>query len=286
MAGSKVVSGVLAAVLVGCCCVSVVFARQLRASIRDAESRCKELDSRCRLLESKRDELARQLTDARSLVQVHPDSGDDDAVSRLKEALEFKEMELTDLSKAYDSLRAEYDALLARAANMPGAELPPEALEMLNRARERFGARAFSPEARDQRREEFVQTAVAALQERIDKAPNQSIQQNLMQIEGRVKALSELRRQLGETTDEDERRDIGLALRDEVRDLQRMVQEERNLELAYVAGQFGIDDPESVQRFVRAIETVNNNPAQRLLQPFGMAFGGTRFWDRGARRPQ
>jgi hypothetical protein len=157
---------------------------------------------------------------------------------------------------------------------MPGADLPPEAVERL---RQRFANRPFSSEEIQQRRQERLQGFFDTLQEDIDNAPDENVQQNLMQIADSVSAMDELRQQMRDAADDETRGEIRSALRDEGENLRRLVRQERDLELANVARQFGINDPDSVQEFMDAVETVNNSPLQRLSRfGRGMSFGGRR----------
>ena len=107
--------------------------------------------------------------------------------------------------------------------------------------------------------------------------PDERIQQNLMQIADSFTSARDLARQLRQATDEETRTQIGSVLREEVKHLQQLVREERDLELVYAAEQFGVKD---IDGFVQTIEKVNNSPLQRLARPFGMRFARGRSWQR------
>ena len=262
----KLLSVILAVLLAGYCAVSVALFGQLHDEIDRAESRC-------RLLESERDELAEQTADVRQDVDTQPSSMNG-TLAQLRETLEFREMEVADLSKAYESLQADYDALQEKLTQMPGADLPPEAIERVRRFRERFAEGDFSPEEMQRRRQGRVQGLLDMLQERMNNAPDENIRRNLLQIADSVGTIDELRRQMRQAADDEVRRATMSALREEDANLQHLVREERNLELAQVAKQFGINDPENVRKFVDAVETVNSSSLEQLSRPRGMLFGG------------
>lgn len=269
MSRLKLLSAVLAVLLAGYVGVSAVLFNRLHNEIDSAGTKCRDLESRCKLLESERDQLAKQLSEKR------PAAGG--TLEQVQESLQFKETELAELSNAYEALQTDYDALQERLHQTPGADLPPETVERFRRFRGRFGDRPFSLEEMQQRRQERLQGVFDTLQEGIDNAPDENAQQNLMQIADSVSAMDELRQQMRDAADDEARGEIRSALREEGENLRRLVREERDLELANVARQFGIDEPGRVQELMDAIETVNNSPVQRLSRfGGGMAFGGRR----------
>ncbi len=276
MNGFKILSVILAVLLAACYGTSAVLFHQFRDQIAEAVSRGDTLESRCRQLESERAKRLQHNIEPDPIVEPGPNS-QDEMVSRLQEMLEFRESEYADLSRAYETLQAEYDALQEEVGQMPGANLPPEALAMLSRVRERFGRRDSSPEERAQSREEFDQQVIEMLQNRIDSMPDERIQQNLMQIADSFNSARDLARQLRQATDEETRTQIGSVLREEAQHLQQLVREERDLELVYAAEQFGVKD---IDGFLQTIEKVNNSPLQRLARPFGMHFARGRSWQR------
>jgi len=261
---------ILAVLLVGCCVVSAFFCTQLRAQLAEAASKNAVLEQRCRSLESVASQLPKPAGEEVSSdsISAAPQEGD---VARLQELLAFKETELADLTKAYDSLKAEHEALVAKGAQGLGADLPPELLAMLSRARDRFGTNALSPEERDKRRQEFVQGMLDSLEDRMTQMPDEKIQENLTQIANGMTAMNDLGRQLREAPDEETRRQVGAQLREQAANLQTLYRQERELEVRYVAKQFGVTD---VEGFARAVNTITNSPAQRFSQMSGMPFGG------------
>jgi len=265
MSRLKLLSVVLAVLLAGYSGVSAVLFNRLHNEIDSAESRCRDLESRCKVLESERDELS----------EKRPDAGG--TLEQVQVFLEFTETELAELSNAYESLQTDYNALQEKLNQMPQADLTPEAVERPRRFRNRFADRPFSSEEMQLRRQERLQSFFDTLQEGIDNASDENVQQNLMQIADSVTAMDELRQQMRDAPDDETRGEIRSALREEGQNLRRLVRDERDLELANVARQFGIDEPDRVQEFMDAIENVNTSPFQQLSRfGGGMAFGGRR----------
>ena len=261
----KILSVALA-VLFGAYAVgSATLIRQTRGKLAETESICNELKLRCSELESKRvspPEPARPTSTA-IVPQPAPTDG---ALDRLREMLESREIELAELSERYDSLQAAYDALQERVEQMP--DVPPEALERMQRIRDRMGMSEMSAEERELRRQEFVQGTLDRVQERmVQMSDDATIQQNLTLISDSIAAMAELRQQLREATDEETRQEIGAMLRDQAVNLQTLVRDERNLELAYVARKFGVGDTEG---FVQAVNELGGEFA------FGPRFTGRR----------
>jgi chromosome segregation ATPase len=267
----KLLSIALALILVTYTVVSAGVIRHTRNRLAEAQSECSELQSRCSELESK---LARPL-EPRVPAAAPVASGQastDGTIERLREMLQNKELELAELAEQYDSLLAEHDALQGRMENMP--DIPPEVLERMQRFREGTGRFETSAEERELRRQEFVQGTLDRLHERMVRMSDDAqIQQNLALISDNIAAMADLRQQLRDAADDETRREVGSVLRDQAMNLQMLVRDERNLELAYVAKKYGVSDTEG---FVQAINELGGEFgfASRLMGgPGGRGFG-------------
>jgi DNA repair exonuclease SbcCD ATPase subunit len=269
----KIVSIVLAVLFGGYAVGSASVIRQTRGKLVEAESRCSELKLRCSELESKRASLPEPVVATTTAIAPQPVSTDG-TIDHLQEMLGLRETQLAELSERYDSLQAAYDALQERVEQMP--DLPPEALERMQRMRDRMGTSEMSAEERDLRRQEFVQGALDRVQERmVQMSDDATIQQNLTLISDNIAAMADLRQQFREAVDEETRQEIGVLLREQESNLRSFVRDERDLELAYVAKRYGVTDTEG---FVQAVNNLGGEFA------FGPGFagrpGGRGFRDR------
>jgi chromosome segregation ATPase len=244
----KILSVVLAVLFFGYTVVSASVIRQTRSRLAQAESKCSELESRCSELESRKLKPPEPVVPTATDTSPQPASTDR-TIERLREMLEWKEMELAELSERYDSLQEAHDALQERLENM--SDIPPEALERMQRFRDRMAEFETSAEDRELRREEFVQGTLDRLNERMVRmADDAQIQQNLALISDNIAAMADLRQQLREASDEETRQEIGAVMREQALNLRNLVRDERDLELAYVAKKFGVSDTEG---FVQAV---------------------------------
>jgi|GEM_PF-4331787 len=267
----KLLSVALALILVSYTVVSASVIRQTRSRLAEAQSECSELQLRCSELES---ELARPLEPrfpAATSVSSEA-AATDGTIERLREMLEARELELAELAEQYDALQAEHDALQERIENMP--DIPPEVLERMQRFRDRMDTFETSAEERELRRQEFVQGTLDRLHERMVRmADDAQIQQNLALISDNIAAMADLRQQLRDATDDETRQEIGSVLRDQAMNLQMLVRDERDLELAYVGEKYGVTDTEG---FVQAINELGGEFAfaSRFMGgPGGRGFG-------------
>jgi len=267
----KVLSVALAAILISYTAASARVVHQTRSRLAEAQSRCSELQSRCSELESKLARAPEPQAPAATPVASEL-AATDRTIERLREMLDRKEMELAELSKQYDLLQAEHDALQERLESMP--DIPPEMLERMQRFRDRRETFETSAEERELRREEFVQGTLDRLTERmVQMADDAQIQQNLALISDAIATMADLRQQLRDAPDDDTRQEIRSMLRDQAMNLQMLVRDERNLELAYVAKKYGVTDTEGFVQAVNELEGEFAFASRFMRSPGGRGFG-------------